>query len=587
MRVPHSVWTGRGVTMRLNMAAKIFGIAFVLVLLMALTAAATMLVVRRLGGELHQVQGAYLPISQTVARIDMAVLEQEILFERARGLAGATQGAGFDALVDQIATHGGEIDAEVAKALDLLRAAQDTAVDVERRIDLVRLEARMQQIEREHQDFQDEMLRIVGMLGSGNARLDAELLHQIAAAEQRFDAAARDLTIAATALANDAARSAVAREEEVLSLNILLTALAAAAGLSFSWMIVRGLTRPVRDLLAATGEIERGNLAISVPVVSNDEIGLLTRSFNHMAGELRVKEQIKETFGRYVDPRIVENLIGDGGSAISGGESAVYTVYFSDIRGFTSISEQLTPSAIVNLVNGYFTAMSAPVRAQRGIIDKYIGDAIMAFWGPPFTGLTEHARLSCAAALEQIERLQAFQAEIPRLTGLRRDAPEIAMRVGIATGEVVVGSIGSDISRNYTVMGDTVNLGSRLEGMNKAYGTTILVSEATEALAREAFVFREIDQVAVVGKTEPVRVFELLARAGAATPAQLKLRDAYEAALGGWRRGAWDEAEAGFRHCLDLAPADGAARTFIGRIAEVRAAPPAGAWDGVWRATRK
>lgn len=573
--------------MRLNMAAKIFGIAFVLVLLMALTATATMLVVRRLGGELHQVQGAYLPIAQTVARIDMAVLEQEILFERARGLAAATQATSFDAVREAIVAQGAAIDAEVAKALDLLRGAQGTAVDVERRIDLVRLEAKMQQVEREQQDFQDEMLRIIGLLGSGDTRLDAELVRQIEAAEHHFDAAARDITDAATLLANDAAADAVARESDVLRLNILLTALAAGAGLAFSWIIVRGLTRPVQDLLAATGEIERGNLAISVPVVSHDEIGALTRSFNHMAGELRVKEQIKETFGRYVDPRIVESLIGDKGSAVSGGESAIYTVYFSDIRGFTSISEQLTPSAIVNLVNGYFNAMSAPVREQRGIIDKYIGDAIMAFWGPPFTGMTEHARLACAAALEQVERLRDFQAEVPKLTGLRRDAPEIAMRIGIATGEVVVGSIGSDVSRNYTVMGDTVNLGSRLEGMNKVYGTTILVSETTEQLAREAFLFRELDQVAVVGKIEPVRIFELMARSGMAETGQIRLRDAFEAALGAWRRQAWDQAEEGFRHCLQIAPGDGAAQTFLRRLEAVRTDPPAGDWDGVWHATRK
>lgn len=577
--------------MRLSMAAKIFGIAFILVLLMAVTATITMLGVNRLGEDLRQVDTAYLPIAQKVARIDMAVLEQEILFERALSLLGATRSGSLEEKKAGIDAHGSAVAAEIDRALVLLRSAQPATRDVERRVELVRLEAMMEEIGREQRDFQAEMLRVIDLLGTGGEALDAELIREMDRIEARFDAATRRASDAAAALVADAASDAVESERYVLHLNVALTVLAGLAGLLFSALIVRGLTRPVRRLVAATAEIKRGNLAVSLPVRSRDEIGELTKSFNHMAGELRVKEQIKETFGRYVDPRIVENLIGEDGSAVAGGESAVYTVYFSDIRGFTSIAERLTPSAVVNLINGYLTAMSAPVREQRGIIDKYIGDAVMAFWGPPFTGRTEHARLACAAALAQIDRLAAFQDEIPALTGLRRDAPEIAMRIGIATGEVVVGSIGSDVSRNYTVMGDTVNLGSRLEGLNKVYGTAILVSEETEKLARDAFLFRKIDRVGVVGREEPVRIFELMAPAGVADPSVVRLRDAFQAALAAWRQADWTEAEAGFRRCLDLAPEDGPSHTYLARLERLRD-DPAGLpspedWDGVWRATEK
>src|SRR5438105_3707782 len=153
------------------------------------------------------------------------------------------------------------------------------------------------------------------------------------------------------------------------------------------------------------------------------------------------------------------------------------TVFFSDLVGFTAISERLTPSGLVNVMNRYLSLMSQPIRAQKGLIDKYIGDAIMAFWGPPFTDREEHARLACFAALEQLQALEELRRMLPELMGLRKGLPEIDFRIGISTGDVVVGNIGSELTRAFTVLGDTVNLGSRLEGANKQYGTKILISE--------------------------------------------------------------------------------------------------------------
>src|SRR5262249_7069920 len=148
-----------------------------------------------------------------------------------------------------------------------------------------------------------------------------------------------------------------------------------------------------------------------------------------------------------------------------------------------------------------------------GILDKFIGDCIMAFWGPPFTGADEQARLACLAALDQIAGLAAFRAELPDLTGLQRGLPEIDIRIGIATGDVVAGNIGSEQTRNYTVIGDAVNLASRLEGANKTYDTQVLISRATNHAA-DTVETREIDSVLVVGKAEPQRIFELLGRKG-------------------------------------------------------------------------
>jgi class 3 adenylate cyclase len=574
-------------SVRFGIAAKIFGGMFALVLVMGAASVASMLLVRQVTQELMFVEGAYLPIARTVAAIVTAAAEQEVQFERAAGrIKGARPGDPEDA-VHAFVALGREIDAAVGVALDQLRAAAAGTRDVDHRIALVRLEGKLVQLEREHQDIEDEALRILGVLRGNHVELGDALLERLEREQAEFDAAGHAAANAAAELAAAASAKALVHEHRVLRINILLTTLAVILGLLFSLLIVRGLTRPVRALVAATGQIERGNLQVQVPVLTRDEIGDLAISFNRMAGELRIKEQIKATFGRYVDPRIVEHLMSEQGGGIAAGESGVYTVYFSDISGFTGIAERLTPESLVKLINAYLTAMSTPLRESKGIIDKYIGDAIMAYWGPPFTGADEHARLACTAAVRQQGLLEDFQAEIPGLTGLRRDAPRMRMRIGIATGEVVVGSIGSDFSRNYTVMGDTVNLGARLEGLNKVYGTHILVNSQTRTQAGDAFLFREIDQVTVVGKQEAERIYELMAADADATGDQRRLQEVFGAALAAYRGRDWDRAEAEFRRCRQIAPEDGPAAVYLERIAGLRATPPPDDWDGAWRATSK
>src|SRR5437763_796405 len=325
-----------------------------------------------------------------------------------------------------------------------------------------------------------------------------------------------------------------------------------------------------------------GALDTVVPVTSQDEIGRLTHAFNNMVGELRVKAQIRETFGKYVDPRMVAGLIDRPELTGPEGSRREMTILFCDMKGFTSFSEGMTPVGLVNVLNRYLSVISEPVRRNRGIIDKYIGDAVMAFWGPPFTGAEEQARLACLAALEQLAALPAFQAELPDLMGVRRGVPEVAIRVGIATGEVVVGNIGSEQTRSYTVIGDTVNFASRLEGAGKAYGTRVLISEAPQRLAAESVETRAIDTVLVVGKSEPERIFELLGRKGEVAAERLELRDAFEAALVSYRAQAWEAAEAGFGKCLAIDPEDRPSQIFLARIAHFREQPPAVDWNGAW-----
>jgi adenylate cyclase len=211
----------------------------------------------------------------------------------------------------------------------------------------------------------------------------------------------------------------------------------------------------------------------------------------------------------------------------------------------------------------------------------------MAFWIPPFSAGDDHARDACLAALAQQEAVAALRAQLPEITGIRRNPPKLAIRMGIASGEAVVGTIGSATSRSYTVIGDTVNLAARLESVNKLYGSTIILSEETYRLAQQVIEVRELDLITVVGKTEPVRICEATGRAGELGPEASKLCELFAQGLAAYRRQDWDEAETKFNSCVGVAAEDGPSRHFLERIAVLRSAPPPADWDGIWRSSDK
>jgi class 3 adenylate cyclase len=378
----------------------------------------------------------------------------------------------------------------------------------------------------------------------------------------------------------------IRRQQTVVIIAMVLTGLAATLGLLFSIIVSTGLTRPVRHLLEGAQAVERGELDRTLAVTSQDEIGHLTMAFNRMVEQLRLKERIRETFGRYVDPRIVEGLI-NGPALAAEGERRVMTVMFCDVKGFVGVSEEMTPQGLVKVMNRYFSVMSAPIHQHGGIIDKYIGDAIMAYWGPPFTTDGEQARLAGLAALDMLTRVAPFRAELPALLGLRNVPISVDIRIGFATGEALVGSIGSEVLMSYTLMGETVNLASRLEGANKVYGGRILTTQATVTAAGDALEVREIDRVVLVGQSYPQPVYEIMSRSGALTPVQRELRDRYGAGLAAYRNRQWEEARAAFTAALSAIPDDGPTLTMLKRVDTLAAAAPADDWDGAWRLDQK
>jgi adenylate cyclase len=290
--------------------------------------------------------------------------------------------------------------------------------------------------------------------------------------------------------------------------------------------------------------------------------------------ESRSKRQFTELFGQYVPPELVDEMARDPAKYSMEGKNEVLTVLFTDIRGFTSIAEGLDPKALSAFMNEFLTAMSLVIRNHRGTLDKYVGDQIMAFWGAPVAD-PQHARQAVAAGL-------AMQAELARLNERfkGRGWREIQIGVGVNTGPMSVGDMGSKLRKAYTVMGDAVNLASRLEGLTKQYGVGILVGQPTRDAAPDV-VFREIDRVRVKGKDEPVAVYEPLgleSELGATRQEELKL---WGQALKAYRTQAWEQAELVLFNLQRLYPAAPLYSFYSQRVARYRADPPPPGWDGV------
>jgi adenylate cyclase len=289
--------------------------------------------------------------------------------------------------------------------------------------------------------------------------------------------------------------------------------------------------------------------------------------------EHRQRRAMVNLFGEYVAPELVAEMAANPARYSMEGESRELTVMFSDVRGFTTISEGLEPNTLREYINAYLTAMSEDIRGNRGTLDKYIGDAVMAFWGAPVT-LPDHAARAVATALQMQRSVLTLNADF-----VKRGWPPLQIGIGLNTGAMRVGDMGSKVRRAYTVMGDAVNLSSRLESITKVYGVGIVVGAATRAAAPD-YAYRELDRVRVKGKNEPVPIYQPIDLAAALSDAQRDALARWHRALQLVREQQWDDAE---REILDLQreSAEGIYALYLQRIAVFRRQPPARDWDGV------
>ena len=290
----------------------------------------------------------------------------------------------------------------------------------------------------------------------------------------------------------------------------------------------------------------------------------------------RQRKQIKETFRQYVAPVVVEQMLQDPARLRLGGEEKVLTVLFSDLEGFTTYSERYSPHEMATMLGEYYERMTEQIFSSQGTLKEYVGDELMAIFGAPIEQ-PDHAMRACAAALAMREARTALGSEWTQI-----GRPRLRARTGINSGPMLVGNLGSSYRFAYGVLGDQVNLASRLEGLNRVYGTDILIGEATAQLVDGAFVLRELDMVRVKGRTQAVRIYELLAGPGSEIRPDLdEACRLYSAGLGAYRKQLWDEAIGLFTECLALRPEDGPSRAMLERCHAHRAAPPED-WDGVF-----
>jgi adenylate cyclase len=574
----------------MTLRRKIVSLTLALLLLFAMTAAASVVLQHRITVQFSGVVDDYLPLDAAVATVDVFTDRYELdLWRLAADLrdgpadpaAIAQQGEAARTRTAEVLTTTFE---KAAAALDNI--VQDPRGNVDERVAMADIRGRFSYMRRALSPFIEVGRRMSDALAAGRAEDARHIATEFTPYRQLFGedlAAVRDQLAALTA-------TAAAEVEHVsrglIFLEVAMVALASLIGLGLSLIVSNRMMAGLERLVEGTRRIQDGRSYEILPVTSKDEIGKLTIAFNQMVEDLRTKDRIKETFGKFVDPRIVANLIDTaGGHDLA--EKQVATVFFSDIKSFSGLGELLTAAALVKLLNTYFSEMAELIHSRHGIIDKFVGDGLMAFWTAPFSRGETHAVDGCLAALAQQDAVRKLREHLSEVLGLRRNLPEFSVRMGLATGDLVVGTIGSADTRSFTVIGDTVNVAARLEGANKAYGTSILVDDTTFQLAHNEVEGREIDLLTVVGRVEPVRVYEVMAPAGHLSAAENELCELFAQGLCAYRARDWDRSEQLFAQCLTVVPTDGPAAAFRHRTELLRNQTLPPQWDGVWRLTDK
>ncbi len=349
--------------------------------------------------------------------------------------------------------------------------------------------------------------------------------------------------------------------------------------------LVLPLINPLRSgvaTVAVLAAVVGTNLAVweyanlVLPLASGVLMILVLFALNMSYGffvESRAKRQITGRFGQYVPPELVDEMAQNPDKFSMEGESREMSVLFSDVRGFTTISEGLDPRQLSQLMNEFLTPLTRVIYRSRGTIDKYMGDCIMAFWGAPLTD-PQHARNAVLAGLEMQAAMDALQPQFRS-----RGWPELHIGVGVNSGRMSVGNMGSDVRVAYTVMGGAVNLASRLEGLTKEYGVSMIVGEATRAACPD-MVFRELDRVMPKGTTEPVAIFAPVGPAAGVDKSTHDELALWHQALKQYRAQEWDLAELQLLNLQRMYPSTALYALVLRRIAHLRKSPPGPGWDG-------
>jgi len=558
-----------------------------LLLLFAAALAITLYMVKDSDDEVSGILEYHIPILTHLNSLDVITYEIEVIAHRLMDEAKPSQKR-----IEETLARSQKCRQEITSIFEETKrlseaGSKDARNDLADRLEMARMVGEIDSLKSEVDRFSEAATLPVVLMAQGKSAEAQKAIGDL----QNYEYLDPIITSArkkSNQLALDSLRETRANIFSIIWTNAVLFLSASLLGLFVFLLITGRLQTAFRRLTSAFHETADGKYSDPLPITSGDEIGELTSSFNTMVDQLKSKEKLREAFGQFLDPRIVANVVNPAtGELRQTAERRTVTIFFSDIAGFSGIGEQLTADTVVRLLNRYFTAATEVIRRNHGIVDKFIGDAVMAFWASPFSEGETHARDACLACLEMRAAFTAIANDISNITGLRRNLPKFHVRVALATGEALIGTVGSDTTKSFTVIGDTVNIASRLEGVNKIYGTDLIINEDCFHLAEQDVEAREIDLLTVYGKTEPVRIYELLGKTGELDSSTSQLRDTFATALQKYREQKWTEAEKEFRNCLAIRKNDGPSLEFLTRIATFVRTPPPQNWNGVWQTASK
>ena len=550
---------------KLSVPYKIFSSVSIVILLTILTSSAILYYLTSVTFELTKIADHMVPITKNLSELDAHVIEQELVMERVFTFfeMEPIPNSKIETEVKTFHELSGLIDNEFQAANQTISEALSNARSNDDIIAMARFDPLLVYLRGIHKNIEKNSMRIISKLKNRNFE-EAHLLEELLRKEEDlFNFQMIKILKEVETLTERSALTAEHHQKSLVVLNAVFTALAIISGLAFSWVASAKLASPVNELMIATNEVKSGNLSARSGVYGDDEVAQIAIRFNRMVEGIKAKEQIKSTFGQYVDSRIVDSILNN--YDMDEVHRQPTTVFFSDIAGFSRISEQYTPSSVVKLVNEYLTDVSGPIINSQGIIDQFIGDAVVAFWGPPFVDEHEGPFLCCKAALEQQIQINVFRKKLSDILGVRQGLPDIRVRMGIATGECIVGNMGGSNLQSFTAIGPAKDWAEELETLNNKFNTQILVLETTVNLVGDRMEFRRLDRFQVAAEKQ-IGVFELLGQSGTVSEETLEYKCAFEKALSFYEDGDFKKASKNFAKCKKLNPNDKAVELYLASI---------------------
>jgi class 3 adenylate cyclase len=577
---------GAPATGGLSLGAKFVGLTAGLILLLSLTAFISLRNSHQTVRQMGTVVDFAIPAYGALARSHIRSLEQAMELRRSLLLA-QDPAVSNDAIADRVQAFlkaQTEFHEELADAERLLASERESTSSAAVTADLRRLTDALAELRPLTETYEKETAACLAAIRARSLPEARRRLVTIDGLRQQLGERLETMRAGMFANLKLISKEAQDAEGRTRMATIVVFVLSSILGLGVAAIGAMRVIRSIKAVVLGAEAVEGGNLDTKIHIRSHDEIGRLADSFNRMTEGLRMRDRIRETFGRYVDRRIAAQLIESHNPLTERGDRRDVAVMFCDLEGFAALTEHVEAEHLVRFLNAYFSLIAREIAATEGIIDKYIGDAVMAYWCSPFVLQDEVALRSADAALLCLRQVPDLTAASHEIFNLGTQAYEPRIRIGIASGPSITGSVGADDRRNYTVIGETVNLASRIEGANRLYRTTNLVCARTAEAIRTNFELREIDTVFLPGIDAPQAIFEIVGRTGQVSAEQRELRAQYELALGAYRGGDWPSARRHFSECFSISSEDGPTRTMLQRVESLAAMPATtGSWNSVWR----